>query len=486
LGLPNPKDFFDALKTSGMKALIPLNIVGSTIDKIQEMTFMLAVEQDAASVAFNKATGASGEFDEQIRSTNMNMRFAGVDAMEAGQAYSELYNVVSDFTLLSEREQTVLAETTAILKELGVSAQATAKNIQLATKGLGMSVTQAEYLVRDLNTFARDLGLSTEQVAQDFSRMAPMITELGTQGVQAFKNLQREAKATGIDINRLYGITSRFDTFDQAAQSVGKLNAMLGGPFLNTMDMVMEEDPAERMKMLKEAVDQAGLSFDTMSKFQRKALAEAMGLNDATELALVLRGREDLLPGADKSAEDLEAMMARQKDFNTVAEEFKQIMMGFAVSLGPFVSMLKGFMDAIQPFVPTIIAIGGAIATIMSPLGWLAGTIAALTASMPLFSQIWYIGASPPVRKMFEDWGASTENVAESHDHLNKKVRETGRELTVASTGMPAAAASAASSQQAAQAMPSKMVFEINGRTFAELNQQATRNAISTELVRAG
>ena len=97
-----------------------------------------------------------------------------------------------------------------------------------------------------------------------------MIVELGTDGVQAFKNLQREAKATGIDIGRLYQITSNFDTFEGAAQSVWKLNAMLGGPFLNTMDMVMEEDPAERMRMLKEAVDDAGLSFDTMSKFNVK------------------------------------------------------------------------------------------------------------------------------------------------------------------------------------------------------------------------
>ena len=180
-----------------MKGLVSsASIMTSTIDKVVEATVAMALEQDKAVVQFNRATGASGQFDAQIQDTNFNLRFAGVSAAEAGQSFQDLFTVVSDFTLMTKEEQMVLGETTAILNELGIASQDTAANIQLATKGLGMSVEQAEYLVRDLKTFAQDLGLSTGQVAKDFSRMAPMITEIGTKGVQAFKNLQKVVKTT--------------------------------------------------------------------------------------------------------------------------------------------------------------------------------------------------------------------------------------------------------------------------------------------------
>ena len=453
----------------GMKGLVSgASIVTSTLDKVVEATVAMAIEQDSAVVQFNRATGASG-----------------VTAAEASQAYQDLFTNVSDFTLMTEKEQMTLSKTTSILNELGISSKDTAANIQLATKALGMSVTQAEYLVRDLATFAKELGVSTAQLSADFSRMAPMITELGTDGVQAFRSLQREAKATGIDINRLYGITSKFDTFDAAAQSVGKLNAMLGGPFLNTMDMVMEEDPAERMRMLKDSVDQAGLSFDTMSKFQRKALAEAMGLNDASELALVLRGREDLLPGGEKSAEDIEAMAARTAQFNTIADEFKQIMMGFAIALGPTVSMLKNMLQFIQPMIPYLGAIGGALAVVGAALGFLnpvSATIMAIVGGLTMISQWWEKGFSTSGEKTFKAMKISTMEVTAATKDMNT-VQQSGIAGTTAATGMPAATAMA-NTAATSGGRQGPIILEVDGRTLARETDRASNKTIGTKLVR--
>ena len=481
----DPSEFFKRLKGSASKTLTPLNILTSTIDKVAQMTVQMAVEQDAAVVAFNKNTGASGAFDAQIRGLNVDLRFSGVTAAEAGAAYGDLFTQVSDFTLMSEKEQKVLSKTTALLNELGVSSKTTAANIQLATKGLGMSVDQAEYLVRDLNTFARELGLSTEQVAADFSKMAPMITELGTDGVQAFKNLQREAKATGIDINRLYGITSKFDTFDAAAQSVGKLNAMLGGPFLNTMDMVMEEDPAERMRMLKESVDQAGLSFDTMSKFQRKALAEAMGLNDASELALVLRGREDLLPGGEKSAEDIEAMAARTAEFNTIADEFRQTMMAFAIGLGPLVTGFKNFVQLLQPALPLLVAIGVVVAAMFSPFTAIALVISGIVAGLMAITTWWNEGFSPSGKDTFKAMKISTMEVTAATADMNA-VQQNGIAGTTAATGMPAATAIAKSNTQAIRSANEPGNVYLDGRIVGEIVNDKVKspNGAVGELVR--
>mgnify|MGYP003145803546 FL=1 len=492
---------------NGMKGVLSAtSIITSTIDKVVESTVKLAIEQDQAIVTFNKATGASGQFDGQIRGLERSLFQSGVTSAEAGQAFQDLFMNVSDFTMMSEQEQKVLAETTAILNELGVSSKDTAANIQLATKGLGMSVKQADELVRGLNTFAVDIGVSTAQLSADFAKMGPMIAELGTDGVRGFKNLAKEAKATGIDINRLFQIASKFDTFEGAAQSVGKLNAMLGGPFLNTMDMVMEEDPAERMRMLKEAVDDAGLSFDTMSKFQRKALAESMGLNDANELALVLRGRQDLLPGAERSAQEIEDLQQQTKDFNTVMDELSQLFMGFAISMGPFVSMLKGAMDFIQPFTPALVAIGLALGAIFGPVSAITAAIMGLLSAMMALSQFVFVGASPSfidtTNAMVEGSDMTTAAVNRQESSQRRNIvttqRKTGavRQLntvqnagiagTTAATGMPAAAMMANSNQELASSMSGQqgpIILELDGREFARQTDAASSNTIGTTLV---
>ena len=155
---------------------------------------------------------------------------------------------------MSGQQQEQLAKTTAVLNELGV-ADTTAQNIEFATRALGMSTSRAEELQRELFTFAQDLGVSADKIAQDFQKFGPQIAALGSRGVDAFKELEMQAKATGLAIDELVNIADQFNKFDTAAQAVGRLNAVLGGPFLNSLEMVNET--ARRMELFKDAVDMA-------------------------------------------------------------------------------------------------------------------------------------------------------------------------------------------------------------------------------------
>ena len=330
----------------------PLNIMTSTIDKVVEATVFLAFEQDKAVVNFRKATGASGEFDGTIRGLERSLFTAGVSAAEAGQSVQTLFLNVSDFTEMSGTQQEELAKTTAVLNELGVNADNTAKNLQFATKTLGMTTTEATKLQRELFTFAQNLGVSADKIAQDFQKFGPQIAALGSEGVDAFKQLEMQAKATGLAIDELVNITEQFNKFDTAAQAVGKLNAMLGGPFLNTLEMVNETNPAKRMELLKNAVDKAGLSFDQMDFYQRKAIASSMGLNEQ-QLALLMRGEFDVGP-PPKTAEELADLAKQTAQFNTVMQELTQLGMGLAITFGPVISAFKSFLQLLSPIVENL------------------------------------------------------------------------------------------------------------------------------------
>ena len=340
--------------TKGLGEVIdPMSVLTSTVDKVVESTLALAVEQDQAIVTFNKATGASGEFDKNIQGLERSLFTAGVTSAEAGQAVQSLFLNVSDFTEMSKGQQETLGKTVAVLGELGISSETAAKNIQFATKVLGQSTSQAAALQRELFVFAQDLGVSASQIAGDFQTLAPQIAAMGKNGVDAFKNLEAQSKSTGLAMNEILQIVQKFDRFDTAAESVSRLNALLGGPFLNATELVAETDLSKRFEILKNRLDDAGLSFDQMDYYQRKATASAMGLNEQ-QLALLMRGRIDLVQAPEKSAAELEALADQTAQFNTLAEEMIQVGKALAISFGPLVSMLKSTIQFLSPILENV------------------------------------------------------------------------------------------------------------------------------------
>ena len=309
----------------------------------------LALAQDQAAVAFNVATSQAGTFTSQIAATERELFNFGISSDDVSKSFQSLFNNFTNFTELLPSQQMEVAKTTAVLQKFGVSNETTAQNIQLATNALGMGTTAAVELQRELLVFAQELGVSGQQIASDFQQFGPQIAALGSEGVDAFKALAAQAKSTGLELQALVTLTDQFNKFDTAAQSVGKLNALLGGPFLNTLELVNETNPARRMELLKDALDDAGASFDSMDFFQRKALASAMGLNEA-QLAMLMRGSLDRVMPTPKTAAELEEMALQSQNFNNTIEELTQTAKGFIVSLQPLLQVLKGFINFVSEY----------------------------------------------------------------------------------------------------------------------------------------
>jgi hypothetical protein len=359
----NPEGFSKGFKDGIGKMITPMNIMTSTIDKVVETTMALAIEQDAAISGFRKAAGATGAFDDDIIKLEKNLRMAGVTSAEAAESVQELYVNVSGFTEMGSEARKEMAGMVAVLSEVGVAAADSTKNIQLAIKGLGMSKTEATMLQSELRSFAQGINVSTGQMSKDFATMGPQIVAMGDKGVDAFKNLQVTMKETGLEMSTMLKIVGQFDTFDSAGKQVGKLNALLGGPFLNTLDLVSETDLGARMEKLRDGVMAAGLSFDEMDYYQKKAYTSALGLNSEMELAMFLGNNMDSIIPDEKTAEEYEEIAKQTSQFNSVMDELRQMMMVFAISMRPAVELIKGFFETIQKYAPLI---KGLIATIVT------------------------------------------------------------------------------------------------------------------------
>ena len=357
--------FTEKLGKMFTKQKIGLNI----LSKFKEATLELAYSTDEALVSFNKNTGATREYGTQIRALERDMFHHGVGISESAEAYGSLFTNVTALGKMSKTTQNELATTTGLLAHMGVSADTTAANVQFMTRSMGVSADEASQYQRELFTLAQEIGMPPEEMAAGFKAAAPKLMAFGKQAGKVFTKLAKNARAAGMEVEQLLGIVEQFDTFEGAAESVGKLNALLGGPFLNSMEMVMTTDPTERMRLLSGALNDAGKSFDQMSYYEKKSIAAAAGLSDVNELALVMAGSfDDSANGANKSQAEIEALAKQTKEFNTISQEFIQTMKMFALEMYPLVEIIKSILQGIQEWyglfkkvTPAIIAMASAM-----------------------------------------------------------------------------------------------------------------------------
>jgi len=342
------------------------------LDGIKDLAFALVdVENE-----FMKATGANREFARGLTHSFEANRQYGVSMEENAATMASLHGTYTDFTMQDAATRESLTDTGAVLGKLGVSTADFATGIQNATKMFGQSGEQAGKTMMNLEAFAQDLGVSPQKMAADFAGAGSSLAKFGDQGVKAFKDLQYISKITGMELEKVLGIANKFDTFEDAAEQTGKLNAALGGNFVNAMDMMMETDPAERFKSIRGAILDAGLSFDEMSYYQKQFYTESLGLSDVGDLAKMLSGDFDALTGdLGKTSDELIDMKDRAAEVAGFQEKLKAAFASLIPIVTPLIDMLQDFSNTLAQNMHIIKKVVGVIALVTGVIMLLTGAM---------------------------------------------------------------------------------------------------------------
>jgi hypothetical protein len=335
------EDMWHAFKDQGAKKFLS-GLTTGFLKGFLDAVIGLSFGVDKMESSFQQATGASEGFARNLTSVYEDTRQYGVSAQEASAANEALYGTFTDFTMLAPSVQQEVAKTTQVLGEFGVAAGDVAKGMQIATKAFGESATEAAASAREITALAMDLGVAPKQLAADFASVGGQLAKMGSNGTQAFKDLAMRSKATGLEIGKLLQMTEKFDTFEGAAEQAGKLNAALGGNFVNAMDLMMETDPSARFDMMRDSILDAGLSFDDMSYYQRKFYTDALGLSDVSDLAMMLSGEYDSLTG------DIGKTSAEIEDQAKKAAQMKDSMEQLKNALLPLIPVVTWFADKLS------------------------------------------------------------------------------------------------------------------------------------------
>ena len=341
-----------------------LNLVDTGADafigKLVESARSVFVAFNESTTAFEKQFAVGEDYKAQITDIYQELDVFGVSIEDVTKAQGDLITIFTDFTFASDEQRESLTKTANLLQRgYGVAFSDFAKGTQTSTKALGMSTKQAETFQLELAETAKAIGVPASQLSAQFAAMGPNLAKFGAEGGKAFKEVARLSKITGMEISKVLSITERFDTFEGAAERAGMLNAALGGNFVNAMDLMMSTDPAERFMMIRDAIDQTGLSFDEMGYYQRIFFAEAAGLENVNDLALLMSGNMDLLTGAtNQNAASIEEQAKRAADMQTIMEALK---IAFIDLVGPIVQAEDGIKELANSFRDNIRMVGGLV-----------------------------------------------------------------------------------------------------------------------------
>ncbi len=300
----------------------------------------------------------SSEFNKDLEDNRINLAKMGIGYVELANATRELYTSMSGFTSFNETTREDLAKNAATLEKLNISISVQGKVMDSLTKSFKMTATEASNTLMNVTRTAAGIGVTPKKMMEDMAAIMPKIAVYGKEAVNVFKDLEKQSKSLGIEINSLTTIVGeQWDTFEGSAKAAAGLNAALGGPYLNSIEM-MNAKENERLILIKKAMDMSGMQFQYLDKWTQRNIALRIGVKDADEaLKLFSKNTQQLEIDMKKEAISQDELNKAIAASVPVVQQLKQTLAMLATVVAPYVTMLK---DVVSWFVQVNKELGNA------------------------------------------------------------------------------------------------------------------------------
>jgi len=309
-----------------IKTFTPMNVFTSIGQKAFETTALYAgrlfTEMDSGLAQFNAASGAAGKFDEELARSASTMVEYGVNLGAIGGALNTLRQAFPDRELGDQSVK--VAESFALWEKSGVSVDAATKSYTSLRRSYNMSSEDAMGLQRNIMALGDQIGVGGPKMIADFAAAAPRLSIHGNNMEGVFKRVASASSQLGLEIDDVLSLAEGFQTFEGSAQAAGQLNAVLGGGFINNLDLMNAafEDPAKAAMMIKDAFTSAGESVESLGPAGVKAAAKAAGFSDVGKFTSFLNGELDAAElAADEGLDIQKDMQESAKKSMTFLED---------------------------------------------------------------------------------------------------------------------------------------------------------------------
>jgi hypothetical protein len=390
--------------------LSPQKIMLGLLFQIGAETLKLATAVDKATAAFAGNTGAGRMFTAQISNVGGGFRNLGLSAEDAGKSVEVLFSSFRGFQGESQATQENLMKTVAGLEKLGVGSQESADVINFMNINLGKSGVESAKLTKQMALTGKAIGMTAKQMVSGFKESLKSLAVYGKGAAKVFTNLASQAKAAGVEVSTLLGLAGKFDTFSGAAETAGKLNAILGTQLSATELLTMKED--ERIETLISSIQAQGIAFKEMGKFEQQAIAAAAGISDMNEaqkiFGMSIGGYKKFSAAAEANAKSEQEFNDRMKEAMDIMKKLEMIAANFAVQLGPFIDTIASGAQYLLDLSQATRGWGAALVLLIPMVAGLALFVAQLVPLLAIFGTT----AAPAAAVSLEGLGAAGATAA--------------------------------------------------------------------------
>lgn len=207
-------------------------------------------------------------------SLNFTLAELGITAIEVtsatsdlGDASSTLRNTFDGVNGSLNKSTRGFAQLAAVFKKAGVETKNFGTLVENVSKTFGVlykkgadgAASATKNLQTQLLGVAKVLKQDVNVVTQEFNESLENLSFIGMEdALQQFIKLKTQSESTGISFKRLQDTVGQFNTFKEAGQFIGQMNALLGGGFLDPKKWMRAiGDPAERLEIIKKGFGDA-------------------------------------------------------------------------------------------------------------------------------------------------------------------------------------------------------------------------------------
>lgn len=319
--------------------------------------FELFTAVDGATTGLFKKTGMTG-YATRIVGTGKDLTLAFGAQAESVSAdlFAEVASTRRSFGTMSKEEVDRMVVTAGKLSRLGVSVGAYVDLGTFMSKNLDQDLDAQEKTLGMLYGLGKQTKTSPEKMFREVATSLPVYSRYTKGFASVFAGIHLAAQRTNVDVSDLMTLTESLDSKDEALKQAQKFNALLGGQYLNPVEL-LAADPGEKVKLIAEAYQRANQSLGEIHPRVVRSLYQNFGLDAqqfksvvnasfetyAEELSGVSKGTPELMK---KVAEDIEqSKSAGEKMENAIALMFKKVFHGI---LPYVIDLTKGIVSIVK------------------------------------------------------------------------------------------------------------------------------------------
>jgi hypothetical protein len=243
-------------------------------------------------------------------------------------------------------------------------------------KGIGevaiVSGKQSRVVLTAMTTQAialgRAFGVDAKVIGRDVGKALTDVAHFGGATVKQIATASVYARKLGVELDRIVGTLSAFETFDTAAENAAKLSQSFG-ILVDSFQLIEAQSPDEQIDLLRKALFAAGRSAEGMTRQELKLLAQTTGLDEATA-RLVFSAKNqgttlDLI--AKKSSVAEKHQLTQAEALVKLSASIERLVRQSPEFTGFFDAMLKGFSRGVVtsgPFTRAVFSLRAALVAV--------------------------------------------------------------------------------------------------------------------------